>query len=334
MNSIAGESSSSSSEPVRPFPSQFTSELPFDVEQSRVRNLVKSGKIIAAQREFDILAWQAFIALNWPATGNGQPDTTKTPADSTSPRVWSFWRPAGTIFLPNGDTPLPWKAPASLPSALPLFRAKAAWRQTSTSADQNFQAFSGPLVDQNGKWVRYEVLVNREEFDYFVNNALYSLDGQIAFSQREDSNEIHLPFNDSDQKQRGAIEIKLAWKELGPNDDHTRFYTTHRKVNVAEPYRAGQTEPQTKEIEVGLVGMHIAMPTRSSPEWIWATFEQIDNVRVNRDAKGKSAHPNFFSPTQPQAVNVLPAKNAIIDPKTNQPVIVHDDTPAKPEPTT
>ena len=329
-NSVAG-GSSSGSEPVRDFPPQLTSELPFDVEEARVRDLVKHGKIIVAQREFDILAWQAFIALNWPATGGGQADTTKTLADSSSPRVWSFWRPASTIFLPNGDKPLPWGVPASLPSAVNLFRAKAAWRQTSTRADQNFQAFSGPLVDQNGKWVRYEVLVNHEEFDYFVKNELYSLDGQIAFSQREDNNEVRLPANDVRQKQRGAVEIKLAWKELGPNDDRTRFYTTRRKVNIAEPYVAGQAEPQTKEIEVGLVGMHIAMPTRSSPEWIWATFEQIDNVRVNRDSKGKPVHPNFFNPTQPQPNNVLPPKNAIIDPKTNQPVIVQNSIS---EPTT
>lgn len=50
------------------------------------------------------------------------------------------------------------------------------------------QAFSGPLVDQNGRWVHYVSLMNRREFDYIVspnpghaNEGLYNLEGQVAF---------------------------------------------------------------------------------------------------------------------------------------------------------
>jgi hypothetical protein len=58
------------------------------------------------------------------------------------------------------------------------FQEQSSMRQHSTRADQNFQAFSGPLVDQNGKWVRYQILVNREEFEYIFENELYSQDGR------------------------------------------------------------------------------------------------------------------------------------------------------------
>lgn len=34
----------------------------------------------------------------------------------------------------------------------------------------------------------------------------------------------------------------------------------------------------TQEVQVGLVGMHIAHKTQSSPQWIWGTFEQVDNL--------------------------------------------------------
>jgi mono/diheme cytochrome c family protein len=65
--------------------------------------------------------------------------------------------------------------------------------------------------------------------------------------------------------------------------------------------------------------MHIAMRTRSSPEWIWATFEQIDNERANKLPDGKLSHPNFFNPALDVPVNVLPPQNAVIDPGTGSP---------------
>src|ERR1019366_8073441 len=63
--------------------------------------------------------------------------------------------------------------------------------------------------------------------------------------------------------------------------------------------------------DAGLVGMHIAMHTKSSSEWIWSTFEQIDNVRRNPLEQGGMSHANFMNPNLTNApLNVLPAKNA------------------------
>jgi hypothetical protein len=305
------------------FPTPLSPDLPYDVDVAKVRKLDDEGKISGAQQEFDILAWQAFIALNWPADKDGQPDRSKTIADSDGLRVWNFWRSADSIFLADGAKPAPWEVTAAS-SEQPLIRDKAAWRQHTTRADQNFQAFSGPLVDQNGKWVRYQVLVNREEFEYIFENELYSQDGQVKFSQKPEENTVDFPVNDG-TKRHGAIEIKLAWKELGEHDDKSRFYHKNITVLLAEPTKPGEP-PKTKEIEAGLVGMHLSMRTQSSPEWIWSTFEQIDNVRVNHYSDGKPVHPNFFNPELPQPVNVLPPKNAITDPKTGAVSVVTDTT--------
>ncbi len=310
----------------RSFPLPFSSNLPYDVDRTVVDRLDREGRVLEAQREFDILAWQAFIALNWPAAADGKPARGQTIANDSSERVWSFWRPASTIFLPDGARPKPWNPSEASAEENSLFRAKAAWRQHTTSADQNFQAFSGPLVDQNGKWVRYEVLVNKEEFDYIVSNKLYSLDGQVEYTQKAGDNEIAFPIGSTSKRLRGAIEVKLAWKELGPNDDRSRFFTRRIRVQLAEPYPDGQ-QPPTREIDAGLVGMHISMRTLSSPEWIWATFEQIDNVRSNPLPGGGESHPNFFDPHSDAAPNQLPPKNATIDPRTGSPVIEPD--PAK-----
>jgi hypothetical protein len=45
---------------------------------------------------------------------------------------------------------------------------------------------------------------------------------------------------------------------------------------------SGADNPTWKPVTVGLVGFHIAQKTETSPQWIWSTFEHVDNVAVNR----------------------------------------------------
>lgn len=319
--SLIGFQGAQSTSALRSFPAILSPKLPYDVGPATIELLRRvhprnggeyspedADRVIVAQRDFDILSWQAFLALNWPQKSYGVPEAAINTAVGNP--LWSYWVPAERIFLPNGAKPsYPWdpdkgqKDRAAGQHAARMFNA--AWRSRS-SASENFQAFKGPLVDQNGKWARYEALVNPEEFDYIFRNTLYSLDGQIAFSERDiSSNEVDMPVNTGTQK-HGAIEIKLAWKEMGANDDPSRFYTSKVRVQIAA---AGT--PQYRIINAGLVGMHIAMHTVSSPEWIWSTFEQIDNVRQNPVASGGMSHPNFMNPNLPNApVNVEPAPNA------------------------
>jgi hypothetical protein len=314
----------------RAFPKTLIGALPYDVDTERVgallkplRQLQREGKIaeadahlLAAQREFDITSWQAFLALNWPVAADENPSSdSHITSDQGQPR-WSFWRPSQSIFLPNGAKPSPWDALAAARAqkeqSNAFLKTKAAWRQEASPED-NFQAFSGPLVDQNGKWARYEALVNHEEFDYIVNNTLYNLDGQVAFTQRDTDNEVDFPANVGTTK-HGAIEIKLSWKEMGANDDVHRFYTMKARVRIAGP-PGPDGQPQYRTINAGLVGMHISMRTASSQEWIWATFEQIDNVRQNPLEHGGLSHANFMNPALKDVpVNVLPAKNAVPEP--------------------
>lgn len=303
-------------------PNSLSSYLPYDVNEEEIRqkigtedvDSVPRQNLLDAHREFAVLAWQAFIALNWPADGDGRPSKTKDISDATSNRVWDFWRPADTIFLPDGAKPAAWDDKLQDSQH---FQWKSAWRQHTTSGS-NTEAFGGPLVDQNGNWVRYQMRVNREEFDYIYANGLYSIDEQIKFSQHSDQNRVDLPLNEGTTK-HGAIEIKLAWKELLPGEDSSRFFTKELSAEVSEPRGADGQLAKPREFKAGLVGMHIAMRTKSSPEWIWATFEQVDNVP---DAEYPVAHPSFFNPSKTLPVNVLPTPNAVRDPDTGDYAIV------------
>jgi hypothetical protein len=309
------------------FTGPLSPEMPLDVDAAKLKTALALDLQIAAaqppteemrvarsQRLFDIFSWQVFLALNWPADASGAPDRNKTLSD-TGPRVWDYWIEPSAVFKLDGGEPDAW--PRDLLAArTPLLRTKAAW-STTVRADQNLQAFSGPLVDQNGKWVRYQVKINRAEYDYIVSNKLYNLDGQIAFSRE---NVVSFPTADSATRSRGAIELKMAWKEMGPNDVPSRFYVVRGEVKNND---TGQFEPRT----LGLVGMHIAMRTKSSPQWIWATFEHVDNVNANEAEAGMTTagkvtplRANFNNASLPTMIpNVLPPRNAVIDSKTGLP---------------
>jgi hypothetical protein len=70
-------------------------------------------------------------------------------------------------------------------------------------------------------------------------------------------------------------------------------------IEVGPLPRPVVTEPATcKLAQVGLVDFHIAAKTFWAPQWIWPTFEQIDNVPGNT-AKGEPPPPDFsfFDPS-------------------------------------
>ena len=308
------------------FPTPLSPDLPYDVAIPQLRSLsetpdkaappytIPGDNVPSAQRLFDIFAWQSFIALNWPASPDGAPDKGKTLADITSPRVWERYVEVSEVFRENGAAPRTWKDAVEA-----SWKDRAFWMSgmglgqppdepnkpggiRQPYLDESLQAFKGPMIDQEGKWVRYQVALNQTEFDYLVQNKLYNQEGQAAFTSH---NKIEFPANQGTTR-HGAVEIKMAWKQLSDRDDKARFFIRHARV-----------KPETGKIfeaDFALVGMHIAVRTESSPTWVWATFEHVDNTTVNdleRDSKGRPLRPTFFNPDNPaKPVNVLAAKNS------------------------
>lgn len=321
------------------FPVPLSGDLPYDVNLDALRRLsetpqkqlppfdIADANLPYSQRLFDIFAWQAFLALNWPAQTDGAPDKSKNLADTVTPRVWEYYVDVGLVYRENGAPPLPWSEAVKTGLAgRTLWMSGMGVGKPSEAPgsnnggiqppvlDESLQAFTGPMVDQAGNWVRYQAAMNSVAYDYLVANKLYNLEGQAAFTAKH---KIEFPANVGTTKY-GAMEIKLSWKQLNERDDPKRFLT--RKAKVV------RLDGSTFEAEFGVVGMHITVRTQSSPTWIWATFEQVDNTTVNdleRDSQGRTLRPNFFNPDNPtKPVNVLPAKNSApvkqYDPKTGK----------------
>jgi hypothetical protein len=274
------------------FVSPISPVIPPDIpiSQDQEKQLLKND-FPSLQRIFDNFSWQSFIAVNWPLDAQGNPLPNIT--DSGTPR-WETWKESLQVFRPDGSDPAaaqdtPRLCDNKLPGNLrELYVTSSVFsnKKDKDFADEVNQAFTSPLYDQNGKPVRYEIFLNNEEYQYIVENKLYNLDGQIAYSQ-SNHKPVEFPAGDNTTGKVGAIELKLAWKELDPNRDiPSRFYTTKALLpeldENGEPILDGKDNFKNCQQKVmGLVGMHISQKTKSSPQWIWATFEHVDNLNVN-----------------------------------------------------
>jgi hypothetical protein len=136
---------------------------------------------------------------------------------------------------------------------------------------------TGPLIDQNGQFARFEISLNKSMFDYIVGNVLYNKEGQQQFAKAGKEVGFACTGTDSTATDTGAIMVKAAWKILGAGDEKTRFYT--RKALVWTPGSTNPARPASCVVsDVGMIGLHIATKVENTPQWVWSTFEHRSNV--------------------------------------------------------
>jgi hypothetical protein len=157
--------------------------------------------------------------------------------------------------------------------------------RASPLLNETHQAFGNQfniLVDQNGNQLHYEVLVNRDEFEFFKKNGYantgnYDTGGPLQQLSWQ-AEPLHFP--DNIRGAEGAIEIKAAWRIMCTDENCTtrdqlsRYYT--QDVQIYAPTADGSAS--CTAAKVGLVGMHIGHKTFWTPQWVWSTFEHLDNV--------------------------------------------------------
>jgi hypothetical protein len=259
----------------------------------------------------NILAWDTFIALNWPVPnpivqrGVADPQNViggfvtsggeggKSTAMPAGPTVWETYKDTNDIFLNPPTRPTSFDTPESIPPACKQLAADnpVAARRTLTLTSKfgdvitgNTESDGNRLVDQNRMNVWYEIKLNRVYYDYVVANGFYNSNNQKG--------KISFPFSSNNTARDATIKVKAAWKVMGllgshQPDDLTKFYTTD--ALVVDP----ATGKCSKQL-LGLVGLHIVMKTAQFPQWLWATFEHVDNAPdVSGPVPDKKY--NFFS---------------------------------------
>jgi hypothetical protein len=75
----------------------------------------------------------------------------------------------------------------------------------------------------------------------------------------------------------GAIEVKSAWRRLLPNENPARFYTT--QAIYYDTNASGRVAYYNATF--ALVAMHIIHKTTNFPDFVFATFEQVDVEKSN-----------------------------------------------------
>jgi hypothetical protein len=151
------------------------------------------------------------------------------------------------------------------------------------------QALTGPLVDQNRNYVRYDIRVNKAYFDKVADPSVkwYIFEKQSRDPTRPNE------FPD------GVIELKAAWKELvAGQDDPSRYYTVNALI-----VQTGPVTPKCRQAQMGLIGFHIANKVTRFREWVWSTFEHVDNVPEGVPVPGQKYSLNNGTDTPPTAPN-------------------------------
>ena len=276
----------------------------------------------AQQREYYDFMWRTFIALNWPAEAGrrGKPDCAGDvfAEHLETPRVWETYPGPLEVFLkPEEWDPYPtWEQLGSpggktlghhkIPPAAILVNQPGTGNLSLVGAD-DFP--TGPLVDRNGRYVVYEVGINRAYFEYIRRFRYYDSESQLraveeylldpasprAFRRPPLGNEPYLLNLPRDARQ-GMVEVKAAWRDLdGVPSEHWNRYV-RRRVEVELIDVDPPNAVEIGERHLGLVALHVL---RFTPDGlVAATFEQVDNVEVGHSAPDGLA-PSFNSGAPP-----------------------------------
>ena len=200
---------------------------------------------------------------------------------AAGPRVFETYKSLWEIFHDDGSAPNPDFNSAEA-AAHNACRADAGFGgvvlASRNGIDDIGQAgigeLLGPLVAQNGRYVRYQTLYNQVEFDEIVRNKFYLRSNLPVVPSPRPNVPVF-------QFANGSIAIKAAWLDMAgfSRARRKRFYT--RSAMVKDPATG-----KCSSVTVGLVGLHIVQKTPSRPQWIWSSFEQVDTAPNFQGAVG------------------------------------------------
>jgi len=256
-----------------PPPVTISPQLPSDV-------CIPTGFAANPIAFFDDFSWRSFIAMIWPVQQGvrGAPDTSKSIGPVSGPLVFETLKADWEVFQPSpdGKSPppdlSPWESYAGQNPCSDFGVSNvgfgdlvlASFSKFGNLGEAGFGDLAGPLPAQNGTYTRYFTAFNQTEFEQISRQKLYLRSNFPS----QGSQAPPVTF------QNGAIDIKAAWVDMTNVPHPERYYT--RTAWVLNPLAT--PKPTCTQTTVGLVGLHIVQKTPSRPQWIWSTFEQVDNV--------------------------------------------------------
>ncbi|HEX8212806.1 MAG TPA: hypothetical protein VF584_21705 [Longimicrobium sp.] len=268
-------------------------------------------------------AWNEFIALNWPAVRQTGADSTRDVADDTAtfgvpndprPLVWHTFRSKVEIFSPTGSTPYGYATNSSGTNSygydsLPRYTyqngvrpangiasASVPWinldETNEIGLDAMYAGVGTGRTALNGL-ILFTAKANRAEYEYVAANKYFDsatvANANSSSSKYVVANKNSPPPNTSANGvslPNGTIELKAAWRELTTAEARSgRFYQTRVRYYANETTYVDTT--------MGLVALHIIQKTPSRPHFVFATFEQADNILSRNGRRVEDANGNL-----------------------------------------
>ncbi|QOG01169.1 hypothetical protein [Flavobacterium sp. MDT1-60] len=280
---------------------------------------------LSQQTTLNCFAWTNFLALNWNSSNTrGIPDSTRTassygvPGDF-SPTVWESYLNIDDVFTDHG--PLPWinnnlKRNSFVKKMTLLNKVghiqervnKKILKAAGGSVEELFQAKGAWLTDQKGNLVWYEVKINLDEYNFIANNKLYDPINQVSYAAA--NNGLWLPGGPSVYGNQGAMELKAAWKVVSAKDlDSVKPYYKISKAMVPEVLGFDKNKNlilgEYSMQYLALVGLHIIRKTDLAHQFVWMTFEHVDNAPTEGEVDPKKTY-SFFNKASTAVPNQSP----------------------------
>ena len=201
--------------------------------------------------KFHQWSWQMFLWLTQKTGPNGEL------------RFESFPSPQD-LFNSQGSKP---ESFANRKAYRPLLlSARPLKERPGSSLEEINQAGSnGLLIDQNGRAVYYSQYINKTFYDFVRSKKYY--DPTVYLSAPATEN---FPIS--------SMELKASWKILASGEKFNG-YSREAIINplIEKDDKVVVDTSRTQKVNVGLVGLHVAGVVKNHPEFIWATFEHMEN---------------------------------------------------------
>jgi hypothetical protein len=230
-------------------------------------------------KAFSDYSWKAFLSLTRAALPDkrGEINPDKPVGATASPLVFESYKALWEVFR-EGKVPANWESvPLAAESPCPTADVEPGDLLLSSYSKledvwqvKGVNDYDGPLVAQNGTVVRYATAYNRIAFEAIAAKQLYREDYLGTQTKPEENLPATIQLPD------GSIAVKSAWMILNDKSGDASRYRTRNAWVRDLGGQAGTTSCTEKD--VALVGLHIMQKTHNNPQWIWTTFEHVDNL--------------------------------------------------------
>ena len=149
-------------------------------------------------------------------------------------------------------------------------------------------------VNSQPQLIRFLAKANGTQYKYVVGNQYWYQNGdgsspaemaaQSFINTTSSQPSPQMPKQPYVSFPAGTIEVKAAFRELAANEDPKRFH-----IAPVRYYEQGSGGGACyRETPMALIALHIIQKTPSAPSFIYATFEQADNILLpQNDSAGK-----------------------------------------------